>query len=167
MTGNKLFDACRMFKHACSFVDCATFCEREPKNIQTGVMSHMVACIVNSAFACEVFIKALLIYYGNTVDEIHGHELYKLWAKYKEIDIGSASNVEQTVKNIFNSKNENMFDECFRNISNAFYEWRYIYEKHGATIHIQFLRIFRETLREFCCEKFYNKTWSEYINHQN
>ena len=103
MTGNKLFDACRMFKHACSFVDCATFCEREPKNIQTGVMSHMVACIVNSAFACEVFIKALLIYYGNTVDEIHGHELYKLWAKYKEIDIGSASNVEQTVKNIFNS----------------------------------------------------------------
>lgn len=167
MTGNKLFDACRMFKHACSFVDCATFCEREPKNIQTGVMSHMVACIVNSAFACEVFIKALLIYYGNTVDEIHGHEFYKLWAKYKEIDIGSASNVEQTVKNIFNSKNENMFDDCLRNISNAFYEWRYIYEKHGATIHIQFLRIFREALREFCCEKFYNKTWSEYINHQN
>jgi hypothetical protein len=156
-----------MFKHACSFVDCATFCEREPKNIQTGVMSHMVACIVNSAFACEVFIKALLIYYGNTVDEIHGHELYKLWAKYKEIDIGCASNVEQTVKNIFNSKNANMFDECLRNISNAFYEWRYIYEKHGATIHIQFLRIFREALREFCCEKFYNKTWSEYINHQN
>lgn len=167
MTGNKLFDACRMFKHACSFVDCATFCEREPKNIQTGVMSHMVACIVNSAFACEIFIKALLIYYGNTVDEIHGHELYKLWAKYKEIDIGCASNVEQTVKNIFNSKNANMFDECLRNISNAFYEWRYIYEKHGATIHIQFLRIFREALREFCCEKFYNKTWSEYINHQN
>lgn len=49
--GNKLYDAYRMFKHACSFVDCATFCEREPKNIKTGVMSHRVACILNSAFA--------------------------------------------------------------------------------------------------------------------
>ena len=26
---------------------------------------------------------------------------------------------------------------------------------------------FREVLREFCCEKFYNNTWSEYINNQN
>lgn len=167
MTGNKLYDACRMFKHACSFVDCAIFCEREPKNIKTGVMSHMVACIVNSAFSCEVFIKSLLVHHGKTVEEIHGHELYKLWAKYKELDIEGASNVEQTVKNVFNSKNDNMFDECLKNISDAFFKWRYIYEKHGATIHIQFLRIFREALRTFCCEKFYNKTWSEYIINQN
>lgn len=60
---------------------------REPKNIKIGVMSHMVACIVNSAFSCEVFIKSLLVHHGKTVEEIHGHELYKLWAKYKELDI--------------------------------------------------------------------------------
>lgn len=39
---------------------------REPKNIKTGVMSHMVACIVNSAFSCEVFIKSLLVHHGKT-----------------------------------------------------------------------------------------------------
>lgn len=83
MTGNKLHDACRMFKHACSFVDCATFCERESKNIKTGVISHTVACIVNSAFACEVFIKALFVYHGKTVEEIHGHEL---WIPAEELD---------------------------------------------------------------------------------
>ncbi|MBO5067322.1 MAG: hypothetical protein J6C62_02835 [Clostridia bacterium] len=164
MIGNKLYDACRMFKHACSFVDCAIFCEREPKNIKTCVMSHMVACIVNSAFACEVFIKGLLVYHDKTVEEIHGHELYKLWNKYKEIDKESAAKVEQAVKNVFNSKNDNIFDEQLENISNAFHQWRYIYEKQGVTIHIQFLRIFREILREFCCEKFYNKTWIEYIS---
>lgn len=117
----------------------------------------MVACIVNSAFLCEVFIKSLLVHHGKTVEEIHGHELYKLWAKYKELDIEGASNVEQTVKNVFNSKNDNKFDECLKNISDAFFKWRYIYEKHGATIHIQFLRIFREELRTFVVKNFITK----------
>lgn len=164
MTGNTLFDACRMFKHACSFVDCATFCEREPKNIQVSVMSHMVADIVNSAFSCEVFIKALLVYHGMSIESIKGHKLDVLWNRYKEKDSASAERVEQKMKEIFNSQNDNMVSELLDNISDAFEYWRYIYEKHGGKININFLRIFREILREVCCETFYQMTWSDYLN---
>jgi len=163
LTGNNTFDACRMFKHACAFVDCATFCECEPQNIKCGVMTHTVADIVNSAFACEVFIKSLLVYHGKTIEEIRGHDLNGLWSKYKTIDSVNVTRVEQKIKDIFGSEDDNIFDEFLQNISNAFEYWRYIYEKHGGKIHLQFLRMFRETLREACCEKFYNMTWDEYI----
>ena len=57
MTGNTHFDACRMFKHACAFVGCAKFCEKEPWNIEKRLPDYTVADIVNSAFACEIFLK--------------------------------------------------------------------------------------------------------------
>ncbi|MBQ3552045.1 MAG: hypothetical protein IJA35_02655 [Clostridia bacterium] len=163
MTGNSLFDARRMFKHACSFVDCATFCEIEPKNIQVGVMNHMVADIVNSSFACEVFIKALLVYHGMEISDIKGHKLKNLWGKYREKDNANAVCVERKMKEIFNSQNENMFNELLDNISDAFEYWRYIYEKHRGRINVNFLRIFREILREVCCETFYQMKWSDYL----
>lgn len=166
MTGNTFFDACRMFKHACAFVDCATFCEKEPKNIKTGVMTHTVADIVNSAFACEVFIKSLLIYRGLSIDEIHDHRLKLLWSKYRNIDSANATLLERRMKEFFCSENEDMFNELLDNISDAFSYWRYIYEKHGGKIHIQFLRVFREMLREVCCETYYQMTWNDYLNRE-
>ena len=132
MTGNKLFDACRMFKHACEFVDCAKFCEIEPKHIEVSCTSHMVANIVNSSFACEVFIKSLLIYYGLELKDIRGHELQVLWQKYRTVDSDNAAIVEQKMKEIFHFDNDNMFDNFLENISNAFEYWRYIYEKKVA-----------------------------------
>lgn len=56
-----------------------------------------------------------------------------------------------------------MFNELLDNISNAFQYWRYIYEKHGGSINLNFLRYFRDLLREVCCEEFYGKSWTEYI----
>lgn len=164
MTGNSTVDARRMFRHACSFVDCATFCEREPKNIQVSVMNHLVADIVNSAFSCEVFIKALLIYHGMSIESIKGHELDVLWSRYKEKDSAHAECVERKMKEIFNSKNDNMFSALLDNISDSFEYWRYIYEKPGGKINTNFLRIFREVLREVCCETFYQMTWFDYFN---
>ena len=167
MTGDKLVDARRMFKHACAFAGCAQFCESEPWNIEIRLPDYTVADIVNSAFACEVFIKALLVYHGKTIEEIHGHKLDILWAKYRDTDTNNAAFIEQGIKDFFNFKNENMFDELLCNIADAFQYWRYIYEKHGGKVHIQFLRIFRKVLREVCCEQLYGMTWNEFINIKN
>ena len=166
MTGNKHFDSRQMFKHACAFVDCALFCEREPQNIKTGVLTHTVADIVNSSFACEVFIKSLLVFHDIPIKELKGHELKALWEKFKTVDAVSASLVEEKIIEIFNSNNELMFEEFLENISNAFGYWRYIYEKDGGKIQINFLRIFREALREICCEKFYKMSWNEFISRE-
>ena len=164
MTGNKLFNACRMFKHACAFVDCATFCEIEPKNIKVSCMSHTVADIVNSAFACEVFVKTLLLYSGNTIEEIKKakHGIEGLWKRLKTANPTISTDIENRVINIFQATEPDFFNTAMSTISEAFITWRYIYEVHGATIQINFLRIFREVMREVCCETLYHMTWNEY-----
>lgn len=161
MTGNAFYDACRMFKHACSFLDCAVFCEREPKFIRSA-FSYMDASIVNSAFSCEVFIKSLLIFNGMDINDIRGHKLEKLWKELREQDLEITQNIEQIMKDIFGNKTLE-FENMLKNISNAFEYWRYIYEHKEGTIHLMFLRALRDALKETCCEKYYNMTWSEYV----
>lgn len=164
MTGNTLFDACRMFKHACAFVGCAQFCEREPWNIEKRLPDYTVADIVNSAFACEVFIKAILLYNGKTIEEIKRarHGIQGLWELLKTENPDVSTDIETRVINIFESTDPDFFNTAMSTISDAFVTWRYIYEVHRATIHINFLRIFREVMREVCCETLYHMTWNEY-----
>lgn len=164
MTGNKYYDACRMFKHACAFAGCARFCEREPWNMEKRLPDYTVADIVNSAFACEIFIKAILLYSGSTIEEIKKakHGIKGLWELLKTLNPTVSTDIETRVINIFQSKNPDFFDNAMSSISDAFVTWRYIYEANGATIHINFLRIFRGVMREICCETLYHMTWNEY-----
>lgn len=163
MTGDIAYDSRRIFRHACAFADCASFCEKEPNSLIIPTQWYTTPDIVNSAFACEVFIKSLLIYHGMTIDEIKGHKLSLLWELLKQKDEEITIRIKETVIEIFNS-DEEKFYSMLENISNAFEYWRYIYEKHGGKIHINFLRIFRETLRNACCKQIYNQTWDEYVS---
>lgn len=157
----------RMFKHACAFLDCASFCQIEPNNIEYRMSSHTVAGIVNSAFACEVFIKSLLVFYGESFKKLNDHELKNLWSKYKNKDVEKALLVEQGIRLWFNSNNEKMFDELLGVCSNAFQYWRYIYEKNEGSVHILFLRGFALSLRNVCCEEFYGVSWEEFKREGN
>lgn len=93
---------------------------------------------MNSAFACEVFIKSLLVYHGRTIGEIKGHELKKLWDEFKKEDYETALSVEQNMREWFKSKDANMFDRLLNEASNEFEYWRYIYEKRDGNINIIF-----------------------------
>ncbi len=165
MTGNTFFDACRMFKHACAFVGCAQFCEKEPWNVEKRLPNYTIADIVNSVFACEVFIKALLLNSGKTIEEIkkEKHGIEGLWKLLRAVNPAISTDIENRVISIFQSKDSDFFNNAMSTISDAFVKWRYIYEGHGATIHLNFLRIFREVMREVCCETLYNMTWNEYV----
>ena len=164
MTGNLEYDVRRMFRHACAFTDCAIFCEKVPSSIVVRTQWYTVPEIVNSAFACEVFIKSLLIHHGMTLEEIRkkSHGLKGLWEAFREKDAASATRLENEIKQPFNSQNPDFFDDMLVNMSEAFKEWRYIYEGHGASINMNFLIIFRNRLRSFCCETYYQMTWLEY-----
>lgn len=161
-----MLDHQRMFEHACAFCDCAEFCEVEPNNIQYRTHFHTVSGIVNSAFACEVFIKSLLVLHGKTVTDIKCHELKILWDKFKVEDCETALSVESSLREWFDSKNENMFDELISEVSNSFEYWRYIYEQQNSRLNINFLKGFRCLLREICCMKFFEKSWDEYKNRE-
>lgn len=165
MTGNIAYDARRMFRHACSFVDCALFCEKTPNSILVRTQWYTVPEIVNSAFACEIFMKSVLIFRGITINEIHkmNHELKGLWNELEVNDKAAADRVRERIKNELDLDND-LFDELLDNISNAFKKWRYIYEDHGGKIHLAFLSTFRDELREEGCQIFYKQSWSEYCS---
>ena len=152
----------QMFEHACAFADCARYCQIEPNNIKRRTKSHSVSGIVNSAFACEVFLKTLLVFHGVPVEELKCHDLKRLWEKFKTKDANTALSVELGLREWFKSQNANMFDEMLNDISNAFEYWRYIYEKQGGRINLNFLVGFRDLLREVCCNQLFGKSWSEY-----
>ena len=163
MTGNIEYDARRIFRHACAFADCALFCEKAPRSIVVRTQWYTVPEIVNSAFACEVFMKSILIFRGLTIDEVYkmNHGLKGLWGALEASDNAAADRVRKRIKNELDL-DDNLFDELLSNISNAFKKWRYIYEDHGGKIHLGFLSTFRDELREEGCQIFYKQSWNEY-----
>lgn len=90
-----------MFKHVCAFIDCARYCEIEPNNIEYRMQSHTVSGIVNSAFACEVLIKSLLVFHGLTDKKLRGHNLKILWGEFKAIDFDKARITEERMREWF------------------------------------------------------------------
>lgn len=115
-----------MFEHACAFVDYARYCQIKPNNIKCRTKSHSVSGIVNSALACEVFIKTLLVFHGIPVEKLKCHDLKRLWGKFKTKGANTALSVKRGLREWFKSQIENMFDEMLNDISNAFEYWRYI-----------------------------------------
>ena len=165
MTGDTFKDAKRMFKHACAFADCAVFCFKDTNKLIVRTQWYSTPGIVNSAFACEVFIKALLVYHGMTLEEIkaHNHGLEGLWKAYIIKDGQTARQVQEAVKNYFRSTDETLFDRKLRDASNAFVDWRYSYEGGNAKINLHFLMAFREILRTTCCKQLYGMAWSDFV----
>lgn len=117
---------------------------------------------MNSAFACEVFLKALLVFYGET--QLRNHKLKDLWLDLEEKDEETTLSIKRSIKDWFASDDDNLFDRLLDDASEAFVYWRYIYEKQDGSININFLRGFRFLLRDICCKRFYNKSWKEFVD---
>lgn len=153
-----------MFRHACAFVDCAEACELEPNHIKFRTKSHLTADMVNSALACEIFLKVLLVLNGTDLKTLKRiHELNKLWSRYKESDKKSALYIEIYINNQWFGAKNKPFNNLLEESSRAFVDWRYIYEFVRIDIHYNFLRGFRSILREICCHKVYGNSWQDYI----
>lgn len=117
---------------------------------------------MNSAFACEVSLKALLVFYGET--QLRNHKLKNLWLELEKKDEETTLLIKRSIKDWFASDDDNLFDRLIDDASNAFVYWCYIYEKQDASININFLIGFRILLRDICCKKFYSKSWQEYVD---
>ena len=165
MSNNTLKDAKVMFRHACSFADCAKFCMSDRNDLIVRTQWYTIPGIVNSAFACEVFIKSLLIFHGMTVQQIktHSHGLQGLWNTYATKDQNTATQIRQAVRYYFSSNDVTLFDRKLKEASNAFVDWRYWYEGNHAQINLHFLMAFREILRGICCQHFYGITWEDFV----
>lgn len=159
-----LFDCQQMFRHACAFAEVADMAEAKFCHDTADIEWYSTPASVNSAFACEVFLKSLLLSYGVPARKKHRlKELYetlpedvKEWIKYYTlIHCGGGW------------KDALGFDQLEK-ISDAFVKWRYSYEyvpdkTCSMQINIGFLNAFRNSLREACCLRLFHIKWDDYI----
>ena len=160
-----LFDCQQMFRHACAFAEVADMAEAKFCHGTADIEWYITPSVVNSAFACEVFLKALLQFYDIRFTELlparERHELKKLYGLLPE---ESQEWIKQKTLNCYGGAWENAFGlELLDDISDAFVKWRYSYEQEGSLyIDNAFLYAFRNALREACCQLYFGKTWEEY-----
>ena len=140
-----------MFVTATSFLECADYCFNAENSFVKGF--HTPA-IVNYAFACEVYLKLLLLHQGI---KIKRHELLELFKQLPE------EKQKQIMTKIFNNgiwltdafgKNE------LYNISDVFVKWRYRYEFSTLSCNVGFLQELAKVLRDECCESIFGSTWN-------
>ena len=156
---NALFNCQEMFRHACAFSECADMAREKFRHETADISWYTTPSIVNSAFACEIFLKALLLYHDVIINKEHN-----LKSLFEMLPERVREYIISTVKYNTGRQWESVwgFDPVER-ISNAFVEWRYCYEyHHHMEMDISFLEAFRNALRNSCSQLFFGETWEEY-----
>ena len=145
-----------MFRHACAFAECADLAKDRICHGAADIEWYATPAIVNSAFACEVFLKALLIFYDVPFKKEHElKELYEFLPEDTRIWIKLA-----VMSNYGGIWTDILGRELLESISNAFVNWRYWYEfipqkTSSMQIDVGFLEMFRNTLRDACKQLFF------------
>ena len=145
-----------VFDQACAFAECADLCKKQDDAFVKG---YLTPSIVNSAFACEVFLKLLL--WHHNINYERTHTLKQLFEMLPE---QSKQMVKERTFYKYSEWTDALGFEHLETISNAFVEWRYSYEHEHGTIGCptSFLETFRNVLREQCANEVFGVTWEEY-----
>lgn len=168
MTENKLFECQEMFRHACTFCECADMALNKFQHDSADIGFYTSPAIVNSAFACEVFMKTIVKYQGISLPKSH-----KLYDLYQELSPELREWIKQEVDGGYPDLWTTMWGKDYlEEVSNAFVEWRYSYEhdwSKSSIMHIElgFLNRFRDALREACCRCLFAQTWETYRGERN
>lgn len=163
MIGDKLFDCREMFRHACAFAETADLATGKFKHDTADIDFYVIPSAVNSAFACEVFLKSILKY--SDIDFTKQHDLKELFELLPE---RIKTFVKDTAAVNYGGNWTNWAGfEYLDNVSKAFVDWRYCYEMDWGkfmSVHMEtgFLIAFRNALREASCQLFFQMTWEEY-----
>lgn len=143
------FDTLKMFEQACAFHDIGNSCVIEPTPYKNRRTTHTIAGLVNSVFSCELFMKTIIVYKG-ICDKPHGHNLYELWMEIKNNDSQLAIKIEESIKSLYGSQNENLFIETLDICKLNFQELRYIYEYPSVKSNFTFIRYLSIALKNVC-----------------
>lgn len=162
MIENKEYDCKEMFRHACAFCEVADMAMEKFQHETADISWYVDPAEVNSAFACEVFLKAILKWHDIEKKKVHKlKELHGLLpAKVQEYIHCCVLNEHGGWTNAFG---QNLLEL----VSNDFEKCRYLYEhnlpKQGSVrIYTGFLEMYRNILRDVCCHLFYGISWDEY-----
>ena len=111
------------------------------KNIADFLSGMMYPFAVNCAFACELYMKAIMIH-GSASDEFDtGHKLDDLFNKLP-------SNDHSSIEALYNAKSTKDLKTLLAEDGNTFVEWRYALEA-PVKVCITGLSAFLDSLKEY------------------
>ena len=151
------YSVMEMFYNGCSFANCGELCKKMTLDNNSAFLSNPM--IINYAFACEVFLKTLLEAYQ--LPQCQSHKLNELFQKLPEkVQLDIESELEKKVGALTDAWGYSLLEQ----VSNAFVEWRYIYEKFpsqisSAIINTGYLTSLCEVLRNKCCMSIFHKSY--------
>lgn len=151
----KMYCSARQFRNAIKFEDIL--------EIENGIFQNRVfPYIVNCAFSCEVYLKMIIKSNGASFDKMHkikdlldlaGHrELFELYFFERNGTTGDVDDISR-------------LENDLESISNAFTNWRYIYERDCETAAVGTLRFLNDYLDQTCkaiIESKYNVDMDKY-----
>lgn len=98
--------------------------------------------VVAIAFACEVFLKAMLLHYAN-IDERTQHHHFKLM---NLLPPAIFNDLLQRLRDAMPTMSEELILNCIYDNGRAFVQWRYFHETGQATHMTNFAVIMAETM---------------------
>lgn len=114
---------------------------RKIENSDVFLCGGMYPFTVNIAFACELYMKAILIddSTGDTI--IRGHKLDELF------DV-LPTDAKVQIEAMYSDQHKRDFKSLLSEISNAFIDWRYAFEK-GVHINVTGILAFANALEDY------------------
>lgn len=137
-------DRVEILIQANAFSQCADMLQERSRNY-ADVDSFMLyrPAIVNCAFACELYLKALLFNQG----KLRLHRLDKLWERLPQ---EMRTRLENELSEQYGASQDAFGIPYIKQIANAFQSWRYSYESSNLGIETGFLFAFRDVLQREC-----------------
>ncbi len=121
------------------------------------IISKHYPFLVNKAFACEVYLKFILLEYNIGFKDLKGKNGHNLLKLYEKIPLDFKNSLLKYVSSRGTLTNESLIRKL-ENVSEVFTEWRYIYEKFdGISTDFGFLDTFCNFLDESCKKEILKK----------
>lgn len=137
----------------------------EIENVDVVKFNAITPLVVNSAFTCELYLKALCLITGSKAPK--GHDLVRLLAAqapdvidevYQRYDrLHQARDAPADLKQPLSRA---LFDAAIKEVSSAFVDWRYAHERESESIRPAILRYLRIALRQTVSNR-YDSAWLE------
>ena len=135
------------------FYDAACMCETKHL-MSDGTSGHLYAFVVNLSFACEVYMKAIMIYSSEKNEFSGGHELNKLFEMLPQTvkDVVKAE-FEQVPRVVKKGEIRNL-DTFLKTHKKAFETFRYAFQERekgkNLVVYSTDLGTFANSLKKYC-----------------
>ncbi len=114
------------------------------------IVSKHYPFLVNKSFACEVYLKFLLLENNITFNDLKGKSGHDLLMLYNKLPLIIRQTLLKFLQNKGTPSNESLITKL-KSVSQAFIQWRYIYEKFdGISADFCFLNVFCDFLDIYC-----------------